>query len=141
MTVARSPISSWTTHRPTWRVQTNLSLQKLVYFCHVWSLIDLHKPLIKHNFEAWEYGPVLQYLYREFKVWGRSVIRNRARRLDPFSGRREIVPYAFDEATVSLLSRRRFLRPSQRGYACRLTHAENGPWHKVWHQAATSRQA
>ena len=46
---------------------TNLSLQKLVYFCHVWSLIGLHKPLIRHSFEAWECGPVLQYLYREFK--------------------------------------------------------------------------
>src|SRR4051812_4161867 len=76
---------------------TNLSLQKLVYFCHVWSLIDLRKPLIRHSFEAWEYGPVLQYLYREFKGLGASPIKTRARRLDPFSGRSEVVQYAFDE--------------------------------------------
>ena len=56
------------------RTVTNLSLQKIVYFCHVWSLIELGKPLIRHKFEAWEYGPVLPYLYREFKGFDRSPI-------------------------------------------------------------------
>ena len=39
---------------------TPLALQKIVYFCHVWSLIELRRPLIRHSFEAWEHGPVLQ---------------------------------------------------------------------------------
>ena len=39
---------------------TNLSLQKIVYFCHVWSLIEFDRPLVKQRFEAWQYGPVLQ---------------------------------------------------------------------------------
>lgn len=37
----------------------NLGLQKITYFCHVWFLISVGKPLIKQNFEAWEFGPVL----------------------------------------------------------------------------------
>ena len=28
------------------RVVTNLFLQKIVYFCHVWSLIDLGRPIV-----------------------------------------------------------------------------------------------
>ena len=115
--------------------QTNLSLQKVVYFCHVWSLIELNKPLIKQDFEAWEYGPVLQYLYREFKVFGSAVIRDRAHRLNPFTGNKEIVPYAFDEATFALLTRIvGFYGRLSGSLLVQLTHAEGGPWHKVWHQ-------
>jgi uncharacterized phage-associated protein len=122
--------TDWLGVRPT-----NLSLQKLVYFCHVWSLIDLDKPLIRHSFEAWEYRPVLQYLYREFKVFGSSVIPNRARQLDPLSGRREIVPYAFDDVTLALLTRVvGFYGRLSAGMLVDLTHAEGGPWHKVWNQ-------
>jgi uncharacterized phage-associated protein len=114
---------------------TNLSLQKLVYFCHVWSLIEFGKPLIRHRFEAWEYGPVLQYLYREFKVFGNSAIRDRARWLDPFSGRREVVPYAFDAATIALLARVvAFYGRLSSKLLVDLTHAEGGPWHQVWNQ-------
>ena len=54
-----------------------LALQKIVYFCHVWSLIGLGKPLIKQSFEAWEHGPVLQYLYREFRLFGARPITAR----------------------------------------------------------------
>jgi uncharacterized phage-associated protein len=50
----------------------NLTVQKIVYFCNVWSLIELGRPLIRHKFEAWEFGPVLPYLYREFKNYDHS---------------------------------------------------------------------
>ena len=53
---------------------TNLALLKLVYFCHVWSLIKLGRPLVRHKFEAWELGPVLPYLYRAFKKFDRAPI-------------------------------------------------------------------
>lgn len=36
------------------RPVTNLSLQKIIYFCHVWSLVKLQKPLVKQQFEAWQ---------------------------------------------------------------------------------------
>ncbi len=51
------------------RVVTNLTLQKTVYFCHVWQLLVMHQPLVKHAFEAWQHGPVLSYLYRDFKEY------------------------------------------------------------------------
>ena len=67
-------------------VVTNLSLQKLLYFTHAEFLTATERPLIRHNFEAWEYGPVLPYVYREFKSFGADPIVSRAQTLDRFSG-------------------------------------------------------
>jgi uncharacterized phage-associated protein len=112
---------------------TNLSLQKIVYFCHVWSLIQLRRPLVKHQFEAWQYGPVLQYLYREFKNYDDRPIESRASRINVETGVREIVPYRFDAETEELLGRvvdfYSRLRP---GDLVALSHAKGGPWDEVW---------
>jgi uncharacterized phage-associated protein len=113
---------------------TPMTLQKIVYFCHVWALIELGKPLVRHSFEAWEHGPVLQYLYREFKRFGAGPIRGRAHRINPFSGREEIVSYAFDDATADLLTRVVAIYGRLSAAVLRdLTHAPGGPWDKVWH--------
>ena len=78
------------------RIVTNLALQKIVYFCHVWSLILLGRALVRHKFEAWEFGPVLPYLYREFKELDRAAINRRATRLDPIDGTKRVAEYRFD---------------------------------------------
>lgn len=115
------------------RPVSNLSLQKIVYFCHVWSLIELRRPLIKHSFEAWEYGPVLPYLYREFKNFDSAPITSRAKSIDPVSGSSRIVNYDFDSETRVLLEKvvsfYSQLRPSD---LVRLSHAEGGPWDETW---------
>ena len=117
---------------------TPLALQKIVYFCHVWSLIELRRPLIRHSFEAWEHGPVLQYLYREFKRFGAKPILGRAQRLNPISGVNERVPYAFDHETIGLLNRViGFYGRLPAGALVELTHAPDGPWHKVWHHGSS----
>src|SRR3954452_15975193 len=87
------------------RSVSNLALQKIVFFCHVWSLIQLKRPLVKHQFEAWQFGPVLQYLYREFKAYDRAPIEGRATRMSPQSGQVEVVPYDFDTETLALLEK------------------------------------
>ncbi|HWA20105.1 MAG TPA: type II toxin-antitoxin system antitoxin SocA domain-containing protein [Devosia sp.] len=112
---------------------TNLSLQKVVYFCHVWSLIRLGKPLVRHSFEAWAFGPVLPYLYREFKTNDRSPIQTRATQLDLSDGTQRIVGYDFDSATDSLLQEVvRFYGRMRAGDLVELSHVEGGPWYKVW---------
>jgi uncharacterized phage-associated protein len=112
---------------------TNLSLQKLVYLCHVWSLVELRRPLVRHSFEAWEFGPVLPYLYREFSRFENRQIACRAMRLDPYTGKHEVVPHAFDAQTGELLARVvGFYGRLSAGMLVALTHAEGGPWHKVW---------
>jgi uncharacterized phage-associated protein len=117
---------------------TNLKLNKLVYFCHVWSLIELNRPLIKHQFEAWEHGPVLQYLYQEFKDCGAQPIRDRATRIDLSSGQRVPATYELNEPTRQLLERvLNFYGRLSAAALVEMTHAKDGPWHKVWHHPSS----
>ena len=119
---------------------TNLSLQKIVYFCHVWSLIELGRPLVKHQFEAWQYGPVLQSLYREFKAFDRTPISTRATGIDPATGAKRVAVGMFDAETENLL--RRVVNSYSRlsaGQLVDLSHVEGGPWHVVWnHQGSVN---
>lgn len=115
------------------RTITNLALQKVVYFCHVWSLIELGRPLIKHHFEAWEYGPVLPYLYREFKAFDRSAITGRAKRLDPVTGHYQVAAANLDKDSRELLEKVvSFYTRMRAGDLVELSHAEGGPWSVVW---------
>lgn len=112
---------------------TNLSLQKIVYFCHVWSLIEMGRPLVKHQFEAWQYGPVLQYVYREFKAFDRTPIKGRAEGVDPQTGEKRTVVYDFDPDTDELLRKVvNFYSRLSASELVNLSHVEGGPWHRVW---------
>lgn len=119
---------------------THIPLQKIVYFCHVWSLIELRRPLVKHKFEAWDYGPVLPYLYREFKIFEHQPINRRATRIEPLDGSNRIVEYNFDQATSALLDRvTDFYSQLRAGHLIELSHAKGGPWERVWnHRGAVN---
>jgi uncharacterized phage-associated protein len=120
------------------RKVTNLALQKIVYFCHVWSLIELSRPLVRHKFEAWEFGPVLPYLYREFEKYDRSPIVGRATQIDLFDGKHRMVAYDFDPETDSLLHKiAGFYSQLRAGDLVDLSHAKGGPWHTVWNHGGT----
>ena len=121
------------------RKVTNLALQKIVYFCHVWSLIELNRPLVRHKFEAWEYGPVLPYIYREFKKFDRSPIVGRATRIDPADGIHRVVEYNFDSEVDSLVNEiADFYSRLRPGDLVDLSHAEGGPWHRVWNHGGAA---
>jgi uncharacterized phage-associated protein len=112
---------------------TNLSLQKIVYFCHVWSLIKLNRPLLKHQFEAWQYGPVLQYLYREFRAFESAPIVGRAKGIDPETGKKLVVAYVFDQQTEALLTEMvDFYSRLSASELVKLSHVRGGPWDTVW---------
>ena len=123
----------------TGRRVSNLALQKIVYFCHVWSLVRTGKPLVKHRFEAWEHGPVLPYLYREFKIFDAAPIDARAKRIDPMDGQLRIVEYDFAPDTMALLTEivdfySRIRASDLRG----LSHVTGGPWHQVWNHRGSA---
>lgn len=42
---------------------STMKLQKLVYYCHAWSLVWDDKPLFHEKIEAWTNGPVVPDLY------------------------------------------------------------------------------
>lgn len=115
------------------RKVSNLALQKIVYFCHVWSLIMLDRPLVKHQFEAWQYGPVLQYLYRQFKAFDRRPIEGRATEIDPTTGANRVVSYRFDDDTEHMLREIvDFYSRISAGDLVELSHAAGSPWDQVW---------
>lgn len=115
-----------------WEV-TNLALQKLMYFCHAWMLVKYKAPLVRHPFEAWEFGPVLPYVYRDFKVHGDGRITTRARSLDLQSGRREVARLELE------IDKREFLDALISFYGrlsafdlVKMSHVTKGPWDQVW---------
>lgn len=62
-----------------------MKLQKLVFFTHADFLVRNGRPLIKQEFEAWDYGPVVPSLYREFKSFKDRPITTRATSFDPIT--------------------------------------------------------
>ncbi|MBL8228673.1 MAG: DUF4065 domain-containing protein [Bryobacterales bacterium] len=46
---------------------TAMKLQKLVYYCHSWSLVWDESPLFPEKIEAWANGPVVPELYAVHK--------------------------------------------------------------------------
>ncbi|GLQ92567.1 Panacea domain-containing protein [Dyella acidisoli] len=116
---------------------TNLALQKIIYFCHVWTLIELHRPLVKQDFEAWQFGPVLQHVYREFKDFDKHPINRRAIRLDRKTGDLVVVEYDFDAELTALLPRIvDFYSQMGAGDLVEISHVVGGPWDMVWNHAA-----
>jgi uncharacterized phage-associated protein len=57
---------------------THMKLQKLVYYAHGWHLALADCALIREGVQAWEYGPVVQTLYHEFKEFGNGPITRKA---------------------------------------------------------------
>lgn len=49
---------------------SNLKLQKLVYYAQAYHLAMYGEPLFGERVEAWEHGPVVPELYREYKIYG-----------------------------------------------------------------------
>jgi len=48
---------------------TNLKLQKLLYFAQAAHCAIFHKPLFSEQILAWQYGPVVEEVYQEYKKY------------------------------------------------------------------------
>ena len=46
---------------------TAMMLEKLTYYCLVWSLVWYNKPIFKEKFQAWVNGPVNDKLFKKHK--------------------------------------------------------------------------
>src|SRR5258708_36262190 len=84
-----------------------MKLQKLIYFAHGWHLALYDgEPLINEEIQAWQYGPVVQSVYHEFKQFGADPITKLATDIDVASG--EIVTPRIpmdDTQTMGLLNK------------------------------------
>ena len=53
---------------------SNMKLQKLVYYAQGFHLAITDSPLFPETLEAWDYGPVCDKLYQEYKEYGAGAI-------------------------------------------------------------------
>lgn len=51
---------------------TNLKLQKLLYYAQGFHLALFDSPLFKEDINAWQYGPVVSDVYRDYKKYSRN---------------------------------------------------------------------
>ncbi|EIY3538188.1 DUF4065 domain-containing protein [Campylobacter jejuni] len=54
---------------------SNLQLQKILYFIDIYYLIRTNKRLIEdENFKAWDYGPVIENVYKKYSFFASNPI-------------------------------------------------------------------
>lgn len=104
-----------------------MAIQKLVYFAHGWHLAITDEPLINQRVEAWEFGPVIGDVYREFRSFGRNIIKTRATKWvdgDPFAEDATI-----DSKSKSIVDRVwEVYKDFSAVQLSNLTHTEGSPW-------------
>lgn len=106
-----------------------MKLQKLLYFCHADYLTQYGLRLIRQEFEAWDYGPVVPCLYAEFKRTGNGRITERATSFDPVSARR--IParcVLSEEQAQKVYAFYRFYSHMTAEELSDLSHVRGGPW-------------
>lgn len=118
---------------------TNVHINKVLFFCHVWFLVSSKKKLTNAKIEAWDYGPVFREVYQSFKQSGALPIRHRAKCLDLQSGE-----FVICESAISADDREFLIRLID-SYTARkpfdlveLTHEKGTPWDKVYHHDGRS---
>lgn len=53
---------------------TQMKLQKMAYFAHGYHLAKYGQSLVEEEFEAWKFGPVVQSIYQDYKLYGSDSI-------------------------------------------------------------------
>jgi uncharacterized phage-associated protein len=127
---------------------TPLKLQKLVYFAHGWYLALTGQPLISETIQAWQYGPVIPTLYREFREYGNGTIGTPAVQSGFIGGRFTMSVPSLDSCGHSrdeIEKARQVIRKVWELYggfsSVRLSnasHVPGGPWEKVYKEGHKS---
>lgn len=107
---------------------TNLTLQKLLYFSHGLMLASYDTPLIDDVFQAWKYGPVVEALYHDLKMFGPAHIApdngfiNLWPKLSQDSEREHLVINTVLDQLGKMSGRQ----------LVQFSHDPKGPWHTVY---------
>jgi uncharacterized phage-associated protein len=107
-----------------WSV-SNLELQKILYLAHMYYLGQHDgSPLIREEFEAWDYGPVVPELYHHVKGFGGGPVRNVFHWIDP------VAPNTSEYAALSAAAA--VTKGMRAGQLVANTHRNNGAWASVY---------
>ena len=107
---------------------TNLKLQKLLYIAHGTMLGFYGKPLLEGAFSAWKYGPVMEPLYHDLKVFGSDSIKSG----DFYIHSWEKVPDTDTEAHEVIDAVANHFGGRTGANLIEWSHVPNGPWHAVY---------
>jgi uncharacterized phage-associated protein len=107
-----------------------LQMQKLVYYAAGYHIAAYGKSLLNCSIEAWDYGPVIPELYREFREFGSQPITRLATANDFDS-----TPVAIPTSDHNAMKIIEFVWNTYKNYTglqlSDMTHAEGTPWSKV----------
>jgi uncharacterized phage-associated protein len=118
---------------------TNLKLQKLLFLCHAFFLVEKGKRLTRGHFLAWKFGPVHREAYDAFQGFGKEPIRSEAVQTNPVSGEQTGLATPDDREIIELVQKIvKFYGPWTASELVTLTHAKKGPWDYVVSTAANS---
>lgn len=114
--------------------RTNLDIQKLVYFCHVFHIVKTGGALVRESFEAWPYGPVVPSLYNALKGYERERVTTHLTSLSATSGAQEPVPQNWSKDTEKILRDAMSVYGSLSTHnLIKLSHEKGGPWDCRFH--------
>jgi uncharacterized phage-associated protein len=116
---------------------SQMQVQKLVYLSHGWHYVACGTSLIRNDFEAWEYGPVVKTLYGALRQYGDAKIDGRALWYDALRDKWALAAAQLAQPTLDVIERvfDRYGKMSAFQLSS-LTHEQGSPWHDVWYSTA-----
>lgn len=109
---------------------SNLQLQKILYYVQATFLIQQKRALFMDEVEAWQFGPVVRSVYREYCGYGAAAIYERKEPKEAFSADEKAI---IDQVVADKLSKRPWDLVQE-------THAEGKPWDLVYQGGAGKMQ-
>lgn len=118
---------------------TQIDVQKILYFLHGHHLLEHGQPLIKSEFEAWDYGPVQRIVYDEFRKFGDQPIDELAVKFDPIKRISTAFPRLTDNAALATIENHLYKYLEIPSFTLvDITHRPGTPWSRTM-EDATSR--
>jgi uncharacterized phage-associated protein len=115
---------------------TQMKLQKLVYFAHGLHLADTEKELVKENFQAWKFGPVIPELYDVYKPYGSKPIDDLF--WLEFTGKKpEIIQFS-PKALEAINATWDTFKDADTIGLSNWTHKADSPWSKVYKEGVNN---
>ena len=113
---------------------TNMKLNKLVYIAYGWWAGATSKKLFKEPIEAWQWGPVVPIVYREFKHFGSRPIPSGFKAIDDWHASVAALDCCGEDAEV-----RQLLQYIWKSYGklsgsklMSKTHEKGTPWERAY---------
>ena len=113
---------------------TNMQLQKLVYIAHGWNLAITGRPLVYHDVQACQWGPVIPQLYHSLSRYGSGVVSAPIPTNDS-----PVDPNTQENAVIESVSKS-YGRMSGLQLSA-ITHGAHTPWRKIRQETSGSPYA